>query len=142
MLDVIHTGGPVMVPLIAAALMLYYLGFREWLALGEAIRNRTAESGFPGGVNRRLRLLAVLVAVCPLLGLLGTVMGMQGTFAALGGGDPGPGVSRGVASALLSTQTGLLFAIPGNIRLFAARSRRNHLLIHLSASHTRSAVSP
>jgi len=65
-------------------------------------------------VRRGVSLLAVVDAVAPLLGLLGTVTGMIGTFAMItehGTGDPRL-LSGGISEALLTTQFGLMVAIP------------------------------
>jgi len=59
--------------------------------------------------------LRVLVRIAPLLGLLGTVYGMVQTFEVLtlsGAGDP-RALSGGISCALLTTQAGLLIALPG-----------------------------
>ncbi len=59
--------------------------------------------------------LRVLVNIAPLLGLLGTVIGMMSTFAAIGlfgTGDP-RALSGGISQALLTTQAGLCVALPG-----------------------------
>lgn len=67
--------------------------------------------------DRDLRVMKVCVSASPLLGLLGTVTGMLATFAALatgGGGDQTMGmVASGISEALITTETGLVFAIPG-----------------------------
>ncbi len=65
-------------------------------------------------VRRGVSLLGVVAAVAPLLGLLGTVTGMIGTFAVItehGTGDPRL-LSGGISAALLTTQFGLMVAIP------------------------------
>lgn len=65
-------------------------------------------------LDRGLRLLAVFAAVAPLLGLLGTVSGMIGTFdviAVHGTGEPRL-LSGGIAQALTTTQLGLMVAVP------------------------------
>lgn len=53
----------------------------------------------------------------PLAGLLGTVTGMIETFDSLGGGtmytSSGGGIGAGISEALVSTQTGLVVAVPG-----------------------------
>lgn len=57
----------------------------------------------------------MLAAIAPLLGLLGTVTGMIDTFHVItlhGTGDPRM-MSGGISEALITTQTGLLVAIPG-----------------------------
>ena len=68
-------------------------------------------------IRRGVSLLAVVAAVAPLLGLLGTVTGMIGTFAMItehGTGDPRL-LSGGISEALLTTQFGLMVAIPALI---------------------------
>jgi biopolymer transport protein ExbB len=65
-------------------------------------------------LRRGISLLAVVASVAPLLGLLGTVTGMIGTFAMItehGTGDPRL-LSGGISEALLTTQFGLMVAIP------------------------------
>ncbi len=62
------------------------------------------------------RAVLVLTAVAPLLGLLGTVVGMIETFDGLGSMTlfaQSGGVAGGVGQALLSTQVGLVVAVPG-----------------------------
>jgi biopolymer transport protein ExbB len=61
-----------------------------------------------------LSILAVLGAVAPLLGLLGTVTGMIDTFRVItlfGTGDPKL-MSGGISEALITTELGLAVAIP------------------------------
>ena len=63
-----------------------------------------------GGLN----LIKVLAAVAPLLGLLGTVIGMINTFQAItlyGTGDPQI-MASGISEALVTTVLGLIAAIP------------------------------
>ncbi len=66
-------------------------------------------------LERGMTLLATTAAVSPLLGLLGTVLGMVKIFGALTGGS-GIGnpqeLSAGIAEALLTTIMGLVVAIP------------------------------
>lgn len=61
-------------------------------------------------------LTRVVVAIAPLLGLLGTVSGMIETFASLGDStlySQSGGIAGGISQALLTTQFGLAIAIPG-----------------------------
>jgi biopolymer transport protein ExbB len=63
-----------------------------------------------GGLN----LVKVLAAVAPLMGLLGTVIGMIVTFQAItlfGTGDPKL-MAGGISQALVTTVQGLVAAIP------------------------------
>ena len=65
-------------------------------------------------LNRRLRFLFVLASSAPLIGLLGTVAGMLRTFAGLSmeEGYKMDVVASGISQALVTTQAGLLIAIP------------------------------
>ena len=62
-----------------------------------------------------LAVIGVLAAMAPLMGLLGTVIGMIGTFDILSvfGTGNAKGMAGGISEALITTQTGLLIAIPG-----------------------------
>ncbi|MGH8593561.1 MAG: MotA/TolQ/ExbB proton channel family protein [Gammaproteobacteria bacterium] len=65
-------------------------------------------------VRRWLASLAVFATAAPLLGLLGTVVGMIDTFQSMslfGAGDPKI-VSGGISLALVATELGLVVAIP------------------------------
>jgi biopolymer transport protein ExbB len=61
--------------------------------------------------------MKICVGAAPLLGLLGTVTGMLATFDALAGGAGGDKtmglVAEGISEALVTTETGLLIALPG-----------------------------
>lgn len=64
---------------------------------------------------RHVNTVMVLAAVAPLLGLLGTVTGMIDTFQVIRffGTSNAQALSAGISQALITTQTGLLVAIPG-----------------------------
>lgn len=66
-------------------------------------------------LKARLAMIAVLAAISPLFGLLGTVTGMITTFnvLALFGTGNSQAMAGGISEALITTQTGLLVAIPG-----------------------------
>lgn len=74
--------------------------------------------------------IALLASISPLLGLLGTVGGMIKTFdviAVFGTGNA-KALAGGISEALLTTQTGLVVAVPGLfVATFLAR-RANGLL--------------
>ncbi|HTH47389.1 MAG TPA: MotA/TolQ/ExbB proton channel family protein [Candidatus Limnocylindria bacterium] len=64
--------------------------------------------------ERRLPLLAVIATASPLMGLLGTVVGMVRTFALItvfGTGNAGK-LAGGISEVLVATELGLLVAIP------------------------------
>ncbi len=62
-----------------------------------------------------LPMIRVLVALCPLLGLLGTVLGMIGVFEviAVSGNDDAQAMARGVYRATIPTMAGLVVALTG-----------------------------
>lgn len=66
-------------------------------------------------IRRFLSAIAVLAAISPLFGLLGTVTGMISTFnvIALFGTGNAKALAGGISEALITTQSGLLVAIPG-----------------------------
>ena len=76
-------------------------------------------------LERFLNVIAVTAATAPLLGLLGTVTGIIKTFKLMevfGAGDPKPLIS-GISEALITTELGLILAIPALIA-HALLSRR------------------
>jgi biopolymer transport protein ExbB len=77
-------------------------------------------------LERYLNLLGTIAAVSPLLGLLGTVIGIISAFSAIthtGIGDP-KALSGGIGQALVSTAGGLFVAIPS---LMGYRYLRGHV---------------
>ena len=66
--------------------------------------------------RRYAAAINALVSIAPLLGLLGTVIGMIETFESLGDmtmfSQTG-GIAAGIATALFTTQMGLVVAVPG-----------------------------
>ena len=79
-------------------------------------------------LEKHLSALATIASAAPLLGLLGTVIGMieifgsQGGASATGGGNPAQ-LAAGISIALYNTAFGLIVAIPALIfwRYFRAR---------------------
>ncbi len=65
-------------------------------------------------LNSNLRMLGVVANLAPMLGLLGTVLGMIKAFAVIsqfGTGNPGL-VASGISEALITTAAGLMVGIP------------------------------
>lgn len=100
-------------------------------------------------LSRYLPALGTIAVVAPLMGLLGTVVGMIDIFASYTprGGDPAL-LARGISIALYNTGFGILIAIPALIfhRYFRSRvhhylhrmEREAHALNRLLARRTRS----
>lgn len=83
-----------------------------------------------GSVERKSHFLKSLVAVAPLMGLLGTVMGMLTTFqgiASSGGNQTVDMVAKGISTALITTQTGLMIALPGLFLTLTIRRRMRNI---------------
>jgi len=79
--------------------------------------------------ERRLSLLSVIATAAPLMGLLGTVVGMVKTFALItvfGTGNAGK-LASGISEVLVATELGLVVAIPTLIAhgFLAHRIQRN-----------------
>jgi biopolymer transport protein ExbB len=81
-------------------------------------------------IERGLITLAILAAIAPMLGLLGTVSGMIETFQSItlfGTGDPKL-MSGGISQALVTTELGLAVAIPILLIHSALSSKSNRLV--------------
>jgi biopolymer transport protein ExbB len=89
-------------------------------------------------LNRGLPTIAIIAAVSPLLGLLGTVTGMIETFQVItlfGAGDPRL-MSGGISQALITTQLGLAVAIPLLLLHSFLQGRANMLITTLDQTAT------
>ena len=112
-------GGPLMAPIAVVAFAIWIVYFRGYAHL----RHLRLLAELPiverEEVASLLDCLRVLVAVAPLLGLLGTVLGMIETFQALVHGNVEMTVklADGIHVALYTTQAGLMAALPGVIAL-------------------------
>ena len=83
-------------------------------------------------VNARLAFIKIISMVAPLLGLLGTVVGMITTFQAItlfGAGDPKT-MAGGISVALVTTVLGLTVAIP-TVLLHAIANARAQGIMHV-----------
>jgi len=106
----------------------------EGISLDEAFdQARAAETGT---CNWAFYVLGALVTVAPLLGLLGTVLGMITTFNAVAVGSEATGrqVASGISQALITTQAGLVSALAGTFglaHLFRLYRRLQHAVERL-----------
>ncbi|WP_027330396.1 MotA/TolQ/ExbB proton channel family protein [Marinimicrobium agarilyticum] len=88
-------------------------------------------------IESGLSLLKIIAAVAPLMGLLGTVVGMIQTFQAItifGAGDP-KNMAGGISSALITTVLGLVVAIP-TVLLHTLVNGRAKRIIHILDEQT------
>jgi biopolymer transport protein ExbB len=143
----IEQGGPVLWVIFAACLLLWALILeRLWfIRVTWPARYRAMVAQWQGREDRAswrakkireavvsesnlelhalLPFIRLLVTLCPLLGLLGTVLGMVGVFEviAISGNDNAQVMARGVYRATIPTMAGLVVAMTGIY--FAARLR-------------------
>lgn len=81
-------------------------------------------------LDRRLWVLDTTVTLAPLLGLLGTIIGMFEAFGVLAAPGTQPhAVTGGVAEALVATAAGLLIAVLGLV-FFNGLNERVRLAVH------------
>lgn len=81
-------------------------------------------------VDRFLWILDTIITMAPLLGLLGTILGMFNAFQVLGDAGSAPTkVTGGVAEALLATAFGLIIAIVG-LFFFNGLNNRVRVIMH------------
>jgi biopolymer transport protein ExbB len=84
-------------------------------------------------LERYLETLGTVAAISPLLGLLGTVIGMVKVFTAItthGVGNP-TALAGGIAEALITTAAGLTVAIPALIGYRYYRNRVDTLVVNM-----------
>lgn len=147
--DLTELGGPVLVIILLIAALMWALLFeRVWyLAVGYpqelgqlqgrwcARREKTSWYARQArhhcmtllrtGLSRNYPVIATLIKICPLLGLLGTVMGMLEVFdalAATGSNNP-RSMAAGVSKATVSTLAGMVVAIFGLLGMTFAERR-------------------
>ena len=156
--ETFQAGGLLMVPLAVLAFYLYCSGVGVCIRLSKIKRvcdsdelfdaalksfitsrelPHDAKKIFPrlrmelmGGVDRRILFLKVLSSVAPLIGLLGTVSGMCASIASAG--ENPQGVADGISVALITTQAGLVVAIPSWIIAICASALASKILAILS----------
>lgn len=149
-LDLARQGGPVMVALILLSLLLYQRCLDLLLFLVQVRRRTDRELRLGPEDLPRLRqqakalravyqrgrgIIGSLIAAAPLLGLLGTVMGMVGTFESLAvrsSQQSIEGLAGGISMALITTETGLAIAIPALVILYYAQREFQEGILQLN----------
>lgn len=93
---------------------------KEAKTINKVCRNYITDALFEYNIviKRYSTLVKTIVVLAPLIGLLGTVMGMIETFDALQSSSmfsQGASISGGISKALFTTELGLVVAVPGLI---------------------------
>ncbi|MGE3166404.1 MAG: MotA/TolQ/ExbB proton channel family protein [Planctomycetota bacterium] len=85
-------------------------------------------------LHQKVGYLSLIASVSPMLGLLGTVMGMVGAFNTIATSPTSPKPSElagGISLALMTTCMGLIVAIPMTIAFFIFRNRVTNVIIEV-----------
>ena len=109
---------------------------RKWGRPGVEIEQGVIDAGerATNGLRRYLRVFYALATVGPLLGLMGTVLGMIQTFNTIAAADAlgrAGLLAGGIAKALLNTAGGLAVAIPASMLYVFFVSRVDRLVIEI-----------
>jgi biopolymer transport protein ExbB len=110
-------------------------GALERLGRGkEAVYDAVAEYALREATTLRTRnsYLSVIGVISPMIGLLGTVIGMMKAFAVLGAsgiGDP-RGLATSIGEVLMATASGLFIAIPAFISYYIFRNRTQQVVVY------------
>ncbi len=111
---------------------------RKWGRPGVEVEQAIIDSGerATNGLRRYLRIFNGIATISPLLGLLGTVVGMIRAFNAIATSDAMGRpelLANGISQALLTTAAGLSVAIPALIFYMLFVSRVDRLIIDIDA---------
>lgn len=100
----------------------------------DAVEDALAEQGLREATSLRTRnsYLSVIGVVSPMIGLLGTVIGMMGAFAVLGqSGIADPrALASSIGEVLLATASGLFIAIPAFVAYYVFRNMSQEVIVH------------
>jgi len=157
-----HLGGPVVVWIFGACVLMWTIvlerlwyfrkvlpyetetSLAQWSQRGDKMSWASRQiraamiSRLNAGMNSKLLMLRVLVPMSPLLGLVGTVLGMLAVFdsmAALGSADA-RSMATGVSEAMVCTLTGLAVSISGLYPVYYFKRRAARETEHLADRFT------
>lgn len=90
-------------------------------------------------VDRNITFVNILVTAAPLIGLLGTVMGMLLTFQSIGAGsgEMAGMMAEGISAALFPPEVGLCVALPGLMMIQMLKRKRDEYQAFLAHLETR-----
>lgn len=109
---------------------------RKWGRPGVEVEQGVIDAGerVTNGLRQYLRIFYAVATVGPLLGLMGTVLGMIQTFNVIASADAlgrAEMLAGGIAKALLNTAGGLAVAIPASILYVFFVSRADRLVVQI-----------
>ena len=119
---------------------VFRAGVQKWGRPSVEVEQAVLDSGERAATDLRkyLRLINGIATICPLLGLLGTVIGMIHAFDAIASVDPSQAdpkvmIATGISQALLTTAAGMTVAIPALIAYLYFSSRVDKRVIEIDA---------
>jgi biopolymer transport protein ExbB/TolQ len=113
----------------------FYQKLKSVLVKSEKSRTSELVQLWSERISIEEKMILSLIAIAPLMGLLGTVGGMIETFASLETMEmfrPGGGIADGISQALLTTQLGLIVAVPSLMILKWTQRKKNNLLVMIN----------
>jgi biopolymer transport protein ExbB len=137
-LNLIRGTGPILVAIMLLSVVLYTRCFQFMFRLRAERRRLEADAGVGAiriaslrvqrdalreNMNSQRMMIGAMIAAAPLLGLLGTVIGMVTTFESLSktqGQSSMDGLAHGISEVLLSTESGLVVALPAMLLMYLA----------------------
>ena len=160
-LSLVQQGGVVFVGILIVGVWMYHIILSTWFALVpleeelRGLENRLTEDAGEDAVlrkyeifklqsiawiDRRLPVIGVMVGICTLAGLLGTVSGMLVTFSSMSNSDgvkPMEKIAAGISEAMVTTQAGLLIALPAVFAFAMLRLRVKKMHAEIEQSQSR-----
>ena len=91
-------------------------------------------------IQRRTHYLSLIANVSTLLGLLGTIFGLQGSFGALATADPAQKatlLAKGISLAMNTTALGLIVAVPCMVLFSILGAKTNTIIEQIDESSVR-----
>jgi biopolymer transport protein ExbB/TolQ len=153
--EFVTSGGPVIFALIGLSVLLYQRCFQLLFLLRHNRRQiarmvgrleagladvRRAEDELRENFRQQRLAIGAMITAAPLLGLLGTVMGMVGAFDSLsahGTKRSMEGLAQGISEVLVATESGLAVAIPAVLLLYVAHRQMEKGIQKLTAFEAR-----
>ncbi len=120
---------------------VFRAGIMKWGKPAVEVEQAVLDAGERAATEMRkyMRMLNGIATVCPLLGLLGTVLGMIHAFDAIGSVDPSIAdpkvlIATGISQALLTTAAGMSVAIPALIAYMFFSGRIDQRIVEIDAA--------
>jgi len=91
-------------------------------------------------IQHRIHYLSLFANIATLIGLLGTIFGLQEAFGALSAADPSQKatvLARGIAIAMNTTALGLIVAVPCMVLFSVLGSKANNIIEEIDESSVR-----